>query len=71
MIKRITKITWNQHDGKMGYCFHVVYKKYRRTYSFNDNLPMTVVNFLLEAACKVDYISDNGNKKIETFTMAQ
>lgn len=72
MIDHITKIIWTQPDGKMGYCFHVYYigkmernGKWRQkgrhyTYSFNDNLPNSVVDFILNASsCETIYTEKN------------
>lgn len=68
MIDHVTKTTWTQSDGKMGYCFDVYYTgraNRHYTYSFNDNLPMTVVRFLLDAdSVETTYASRN---KIEHY----
>lgn len=74
MINHITKSTWTQKDGKMGYCYRVYYEPTRGrakgrqvTYSFFNNLPLTVINFILNAnACETTY-TDRG--KVERFTM--
>lgn len=73
MIRRIRKITWTQPDGKLGYCYHVYYKNTKepwradrhRVYSFNQNLPMTVLNFLLNAATVTTTYTDTG--KVEDY----
>ena len=56
----------------MGYCFHVFYKHTRRgrkgihrMFSFNDELPNSVLMYILEAAeCKTTYTHKN---KIEIY----
>jgi len=53
------KAYWIEKDGRQGYCFHVYYKAKpngrrpwhgrRRDFSSDDNLPNTVLEFLLNA----------------------
>lgn len=71
MIDHIRKITWTQPSGEMGYCYHVYYKgkgwrKGRHfIYSYNQNLPSTVVSFLVDEKTKCETIYEK-DKKIET-----
>ena len=71
-IDHITKITWTQPDGKLGYCYHVFYKPTRGRangrhylYSFQDTLPTSIVLFLINAQeCQTTYTAKN---KLEVF----
>lgn len=73
MIDHIRKIVWRQQNGKSGYCYHVYYtgNGYRkrgrhRVFIASDNLPMTVVRFLLDSNCETTY-TETG--KFEDYTM--
>lgn len=72
MIDHITKITTTKRDGSDEYYFQVYYQDKngrngkRYTYSQKDNLPMSVVNFILEASnCDMLYTRTG---KVERFT---
>lgn len=79
MIEKVVKTTWTQKDGRMGYQYIVTHgarkdrpwQKVTRAYSFRDNLPMTVLSFLLsdDTVCETEYKSwtDNRILKRETF----
>lgn len=65
MIDHITKIYWTDpNDGKTCWKYFVYYPSdryhwtgyMRRSYTWKDNLPKTVVDFLLNAECvKTEY----------------
>lgn len=71
MIDHVTKITWTQPDGKIGYCYHVYYARANRfplhkTFNFKQNLPNTVLMYVLDAdECKTEYTERN--TKIERY----
>lgn len=68
-IHHVTKTSWTQPDGKLGFCYHVYYKKVYAdgkiakkpgrhcTYTWKDDLPMTVLRFLMDwdVQCTTSY----------------
>ena len=81
MITKVVKVSWTQDNGTYGFQYRVYYKrkeawrKDRRVdYGHNKNLPLTVLNFVLNANnCKTEYpeaISPSIlSLKRETYTM--
>lgn len=79
MIERVVKSSWAWHETnkRNGFCFRVYYKGngWKRgrvvTYTDRQNLPMTVVNFILSAGhVDTQYFPDEYNfkgRKRETY----
>ena len=67
MISRVVKTSWTNPDGKMGFRYRVYHSakeawRGERCYQYgtHDNLPNTVLNFVLNAtSCKTEYLKDS------------
>jgi hypothetical protein len=68
MIDFVVKRQWaGKETGKLEYCYTVYYKRKdnwrgdrKYNYSHLDNLPLTVLNFVLNAgSCETVYIPEN------------
>ena len=75
MIKKIRKWSTTTPNGELCYGYHIYYDSGKRVhYSWKKNLPMTVVDFLLNAEnCETEYIRqyyrlEDSIVKWETYT---
>lgn len=81
MIDKVVEIRWTQPDGRRtGICYHVHYAKTKnnrhgrtRIFGSNENLPLTVLNFILadDVKCDTEYqttLGDSKLKKVVTYT---
>ena len=68
MIKDVIRVIKPDENGKTRWTYIVNYDGRSVRYSDNKNLPMTVLNYVLEAECETEYVKNCPQPyKLETY----